>query len=284
MKIRIADTADKQALKLLWKHCFNDDDKFINFWFNTVFKPENTIIAITDNCISGALQIIPYDICMNEKTIKSAYICGVGVHEKYRNLGIGSELMHYAHAHLQKKGFELAILISEANDFYKKLGYKTGSSKYLCELPEANNTLKYTVVKNDFDISDMEKIYETYCKNYNGFIKRERREFSYLVNHYSMYPGGTYVIYINNVPSAYIICEIENKTVKADEIAYINDDGFNAAIDFIKLNSVNEALITTGEFEKSVLKPKSKTRTIWYMSLSKTDFYENTKNCFFSIL
>ncbi len=284
MKICIADKADKEDLKLLWKHCFNDDDKFINFWFDTVFRPENTVIAITDNRISGALQLIPYDICINENIIKSAYICGVGVYKNYRNLGIGSELMHYAHAHLRKSGFELAILISEVDDFYQKLGYKTGSSKYLCELPATNNTVKYTVVKNNFDISDMKKVYESYCKNYNGFIKRERREFSYLVNHYSMYPGGTYLIYINDVPSAYIICEIENKTVTADEIAYINDDGFNAAIDFINSNSVNKALIATGEFEKSVLTPKSTTRTIWYMPLTATDFYENTENCFLSIL
>lgn len=289
MNIYLANQAHKAELKQLWQHCFNDDDAFTDFWFDTVFKPHNTVIAAQNNSICGALQIVFYDISLHGNIIKSAYVCGVGVKEQYRKSGIGTRIMEFAHHILKNAGIELVFLISEADEFYKKLGYIPCCSKLAYKYsPRTVNTTGCIVYTNTFDVSAMKKVYDAYCEKFPGFIKRNLFEFEYLKKEYSLYSGGTSLIYINNLPSAYIIYDIENGVFHADEIAFTNSEGLYAVLDFIYNSSCKNAVITTAandgitdffSFEHAV-----PARTIWALSLNELLSANMLNDCFISIL
>ena len=46
----------------IWNYCFNDEDTFVDYYFNHKYKNYNTIVACEDNDIVSSLQLNQYKI------------------------------------------------------------------------------------------------------------------------------------------------------------------------------------------------------------------------------
>ncbi len=148
---------DKEMVAKLWQDVFHDTDEFVNLFFSRVYKPENTLVIKHNDMIIAALQMIPYDLKLNNKIIPSAYVCGVCTHPSERGKGLMNKLMHEAMNEMQKKGFGITTLIPAEPwlfDFYKKFGYTQpvnySIEEYTChqQSVEAMNTdCPYTFVE-----------------------------------------------------------------------------------------------------------------------------------------
>ena len=287
MDISLAKSKHKQELKKLWKHCFHDDDEFINIWFDGFFKSENTVICTENDNILGALQFVCYDITDKAgKVIKSAYICGVGVYEKYRGLKIGTNLMNFAHEILKERNIQLAFLISEADEFYYNLGYKAHCSKLSFSFTPSPVFCPSYTIKDE--VKNALKIYNHYCSTFDFYINRTASEFNYITNHYSLY-GGFKTLYFKNSPCAYIAYYIEDGCFYADEIAFSSQEGLAAILDYVYKSGCKKAVITTSGNDglKSLISATKiqKTRTILVLELNNSSEFMNTaENCFISVL
>jgi GNAT superfamily N-acetyltransferase len=126
--IQYARKEHRSALMKMWKLCFEDTDDFIRFYFNVVFRDNETLILTNKKNKEpiASLQMIPYQLKTGTKTYAAAYISGAMTHPDYRRKGLMNELLHVAFEELRKKNIPLSFLIPQEKwlfGFYERFGY-----------------------------------------------------------------------------------------------------------------------------------------------------------------
>ncbi len=246
MKISFAKNEHKKSLLYLWQHCFHDDDAFCNFWFCDVFNPQNTIIA-ENECgeIIGSLQIIYCKLNICGRLVSSAYICGVGVSEKYRRKKIATQLIKYCEEYLKKSGIQFIFLISEADRLYYSLGYEPYFSRMTYEFPPFDLNIRNFNAKANY--SDALNIYNSFCSGFSCFCERSEDDFRLLDSEYKASGGRCLTLYSNNIPKAYIAYYTENGTIYADETGFCGKYGAELIIQFIYSLSAKNCIMTASK-------------------------------------
>jgi predicted acetyltransferase len=117
----------KADLKNLWRLCFPDDTKaFIDFYFDAVYRNEETLIYPEKNKPVASLQIIPYQLKIGKAIFKAGYISGAMTHPDFRRKGYMGKLLNTAFEVMKDKGYDYTFLIPQEKwlcDFYGKYGY-----------------------------------------------------------------------------------------------------------------------------------------------------------------
>jgi GNAT superfamily N-acetyltransferase len=142
-------------LRSLWKTCFPaDSDRFIDLYFNFVYKNDETLIRLVDDRPVSALQIIPYTLSIAGNHCQGGYLSGIMTHPDHRNRGYMNELMHAALHRMQKSGFAYSFLIPQREmlvALYARYGFR------LCDAnphPPINRVLKtpaqWSIIQQDY--------------------------------------------------------------------------------------------------------------------------------------
>ena len=84
MRIRIATFEDREDVIKLWKNCFEDSNKYIEFFFNRRWNPKFTPLLIKNNEIIGMAHLLP---CVLQPKQNALYWYAVGIRGDYRNQG-----------------------------------------------------------------------------------------------------------------------------------------------------------------------------------------------------
>ena len=130
-------------LKTLWKLCFPEDtDRFIDFYYNKIYKDDETLVCFKDDRLVAALQIIPYSIKTGNQIRTGGYLSGIMTHPDHRKQGYMNKLLKAAFDEMENKHYDYAFLIPQEKglvDMYAKYGFR------LCEpnpQPPENIVLK----------------------------------------------------------------------------------------------------------------------------------------------
>ncbi|MDR1527332.1 MAG: GNAT family N-acetyltransferase [Dysgonamonadaceae bacterium] len=141
--IQYSEDRYKPDLKALWKICFPEDtDLFITFYFNEIYKNDETLICLEDHQPVAALQIIPYSIKTGNHIRKGGYLSGIMTHPAYRKRGYMDKLLNASFDEMKKKSYDYTFLIPQEKELavmYAKYGFR------LCESnpqPPVNRVLK----------------------------------------------------------------------------------------------------------------------------------------------
>ena len=130
IKIRSAVKGDTGRQKQIWKLCFGDDDDYIDFYFESKYREDETLLMLLDGEIVSMLTIIPVEVVTADgRTFPSAMQYAVATHPKYRGRGFASRLIDFCDRHLEQKRMEMSVLVPAEErlfDFYGKRGYKKG--------------------------------------------------------------------------------------------------------------------------------------------------------------
>ena len=159
------------ALKEMWKLCFpNDSDTFIDFYFNEVYKNDETLVYLKDGTPAAALQMIPYSLKSGKETFRAGYISGAMTHPDFQRRRFMKELLLSSFELMRKRGFDYTFLIPQGKwlvDFYRKFGYKITErtckgDAYHCDDEIQDRPVDY------HSISDTAAIYRIY----NHFLSK----------------------------------------------------------------------------------------------------------------
>jgi predicted acetyltransferase len=146
--IRFGENKDKDSLKEMWKLCFPlDTDQFIDFYFDKVYKNEETLVFIENDKPIASLQMIPYQLKIGTTVSLAGYISGAMTHPAFRKKGYMSQLLPIAFDAMKEKGYDYTFLIPQEEwlfGFYEKFGYQTFVSPPLKELKDFKNIQSYT--------------------------------------------------------------------------------------------------------------------------------------------
>lgn len=128
-----------EQAKQLWREAFGDPEGFIEAFFQTGFSFARCRALEEKGQLAAALYW--FDCQWNEK--KLAYIYGVATAKAFRGKGLCRKLMEDTHRHLQKNGYDSAVLVPASEGLfvmYEKMGYRGFSPMEKREIPAAGKT------------------------------------------------------------------------------------------------------------------------------------------------
>jgi predicted acetyltransferase len=132
--IRKGADAYKADLKNLWKLCFPDDtETFVDFYFDNVYRNDETLILLNENRPVASLQIIPYQLKMGKTVSLAGYLSGIMTHPGFRKKGYMGKLLNAAFEVMKDEKYDYTFLIpqkKELYDLYEKYGYVPAFPKH----------------------------------------------------------------------------------------------------------------------------------------------------------
>lgn len=125
--ITFGKSAYTKELQALWQEAFGDSDEYLNAFFTSVYKDENTLVYVEGGRSAAALYIVPYTMPQKEGNIKIAYLYALATRPSFRGQGIMARLIERSFEICQKRGYRLLTLIpSERSlfDYYRRFGFE----------------------------------------------------------------------------------------------------------------------------------------------------------------
>jgi len=129
-EIRLAQKGEIVRLKEIWKLCFGDPERYIDFYFANRYKEDGTAVLLHDGVISAMLTMIPVQtVIPDNRNFNTAMLYAIATHPKYQNKGFATQLMDFSNQYLLTKKKELSVLVPakrELFEYYRKQGYQDG--------------------------------------------------------------------------------------------------------------------------------------------------------------
>lgn len=112
-----------EALRHLWRQCFDDEEDYIDLFFRTAYRPDRCRTLERDGKLLAALYYLDCS-CRGEKL---AYLYAVGVAPEARGRGLCRALMADTHAALAWQGYAGTVLVPDGEGLrgmYRSMGYR----------------------------------------------------------------------------------------------------------------------------------------------------------------
>lgn len=125
--IRLGKKEDRNGLEELFDLCFPGEKSFTRWFFQRVWKPENTLLCEEEH-IQAMLQLLPVRLRQGENRGQGLYVYGVGTHPSCRGKGLAGALLEEAREKGAEQGIDLLMLIPQETslfDYYRRFGYRT---------------------------------------------------------------------------------------------------------------------------------------------------------------
>ncbi len=111
--------------RILWKNCFNDKERYMDYYFSEKCKNNDILMDIEDNHVVSMVHLNPYQLKWQEKEIKSYYIVGVSTEEKFRKQGRMRKLLEQAFAKMRQEQIPFTYLMPSNKKIYEPFGFQT---------------------------------------------------------------------------------------------------------------------------------------------------------------
>ena len=198
-------------MRELMEKCFDDEEEFINYYFNEKINENKVLVARVNGEFAGMLHLCPREICVMGTPVKCYYLARGAVKKAYRDHGVMHSMVTRAMEDMRKEGCLFAYLVSGYGD-YEELGFQT-----VCETVELDLDLEYLEdedqVPDDLsgehgyymtrlrEMSDEEiaKLAEALNKNleakYKAFARRSVHELKNMLREHISENGGVVAIF-----------------------------------------------------------------------------------------
>lgn len=125
------DQAAVEQMKQIWRECFQAEEEYLEIYFSTRYRPNETLVYRENGVVLGMLTLFPciYRAFWNGKLreYNARYLFAVATLPSAQGKQISTKLLAYADKVLQEQGVDLALLApatSQLYHFYEKRGYR----------------------------------------------------------------------------------------------------------------------------------------------------------------
>jgi len=223
-------TAEQTAeIREIFSICFpNEDTRYMDYFFKSVYEPENCYVNIVDGKIVSTLIRNPHAIMFNGRVLQASMIMGVATLPEYRRKGYMQELMDVVldaceHSEL------LTLIQSESPVIYEPFGFSTVYKRKDVRL-ERKDVKRITNFGCAYEPTaiDLLKVYSAFIRRFNGFYARDLQ---YFVDYKKeiIAEGGKIVAYYNGKYQiqGYAVMIPQGKELCVEEIVYLDSMSLN---------------------------------------------------------
>ena len=126
--IRRALDSDRVALEAVYSACFPGEPAFMTWFFDHVWRPEDTLLWQENDAILADVLAIPVTIYLDGQRWPAHYIYAAGTLPEARSRGIMGALLVRAFEDGRVEGQHFSVLITQNDslfNFYRPFGYTT---------------------------------------------------------------------------------------------------------------------------------------------------------------
>lgn len=174
VNLRKAKKNDIPKLKELWQICFGDRMRYIDVFFQYMFKEENTLIAEIENRVAGVVYVL--ERSLHDK--KFLYGYAIGVFPEFRGNNICETMLDRIKSEI--KDTDVIFGLHPANDklakFYKRIGLNEMYSLKLVDGSDFSSTESYTFC----DVTD-DEFFEMRNATFKNSVDWDKNALSYIL-------------------------------------------------------------------------------------------------------
>lgn len=130
------DEAEEQ--KRLWKQAFGDDPRYIDWFYQCCWHPENMLLLLEDGNLASMLALLPHGLTLpNGAEVTAYYVYALATDAAVRSKGYGRQLLHYVDDHLKALGADCVTVVPAEPSLFKffgTVGFAPGFSTRKVEL------------------------------------------------------------------------------------------------------------------------------------------------------
>lgn len=137
-RVVFANENDLEQIKLIWKTCFEDEDKYIEFYLKNRFETENMLVIHEDGKPVSMASFLPIQLRQGEEWIPAKYVYAVATLPQYRGKGLAAEILQHGF-----EKYEEPLLLQpeseELKKYYERLGFVNSFEKRGWEIKMSQN-------------------------------------------------------------------------------------------------------------------------------------------------
>lgn len=130
VEIRPSRPDEAQAQKDLWRAAFGEDPRYIDWFYECCWRPEDTLLLLEDGKLASMLALLPQTIHLPGGGAASAwYVYALATDPNVRSKGYGRQLLLYVDDFLKARGADCVTVVpAEASlfKFFGMVGYLPG--------------------------------------------------------------------------------------------------------------------------------------------------------------
>lgn len=224
MQLRIPAHNDYWNIRALWDECFPEDsDAWRDWYFDHVYKPENTFALFENSVPVSMAQINEYNMVLNHKPIKAYTLAGVSTSKAFRRRGYADQLVKESLKEMYRRNTAYSFLYPFNYNFYLPYGYRTAYSVTAVESEPGPSAGMHYQISDVRSMDDLAMLYEEYAAPLNGYVVRSSDYFKTKLLEYSADHYDIETVMEGGHPIAYIIGRHEQDHYKLDEFVCIAD-------------------------------------------------------------
>lgn len=248
--IKFADNNTKQQVYDMWKTVFGDPDNYMELYFRTKYKNENTLIYLKDGKAVASLQMLSFNFTFHGEEIPIYYLSGVCTLPEARKKGYMEQLLLKSFEVCKERGIPLMILVPQEDwllKFYDKYGF--------AQTFESNDnpliSLSELISKYPNDLESAYKEFDVQFRNQDMTVQKTFDDFRSIVEEGALWDfptknsliGMTRVIDAERLLSIFskntivngLILKIKDKLISENNLEYVFpkiDEGIIASSQF----------------------------------------------------
>ncbi|MGG3470049.1 GNAT family N-acetyltransferase [Neobacillus pocheonensis] len=236
-----------------------------------------------DDTLAAKLHIIPFNVVMNDAEWKMGGIAGVATYPEYRRNGYVKSLIIDSLKQMRDSDQIVSLLHPFDFSFYRKFGWEILSEKKKITIEKMD--LKFLETQQgsirryskETHNDEIEKIYQQFCSQYTGMLKRETNWWKQNVYH----KDSQLAVYYNSEIEAkgYILYKVKESKMEVQELVALDHEARKGLWNFIcqhdsMVETVTMNLASQDPFPYFLPQPKVKTEVYPYFMARIVDAEE----------
>ena len=123
IEIRPSAPEEAEAQKTLWKAAFGDDPRYIDWFYQCCWKPEDTLLLLEEGRLASMVALLPQTMFLPGGERACAwYVYALATDPAVRSKGYGRQLLEHVDQFLKARGADCATVVPAEASLFKFFG------------------------------------------------------------------------------------------------------------------------------------------------------------------
>ncbi len=230
-----AENYDTDKLKQVYKICFNDEDEYMDFFYDKTFNLTETFAALDEEKVISMATTFFVELNAYDKKYKGIYLYAVSTLPSHRGKGLMRKVEEYIKNYYKNQDYDFICLVPTNEsligmygklgyDVVLKLGFKTIKKSDICDDSVYS---EISVMTKDEFITERKR----YLSTLNSYIEFDETLYDYIYDEL-IFDEFDIIQIKNEFATGYIICKKYDKKLYIKEMT-VSKESFNLAINEI---------------------------------------------------
>ncbi|HWR23544.1 MAG TPA: GNAT family N-acetyltransferase [Feifaniaceae bacterium] len=188
LEVRTAVLSDKEAYRELWRICFGDSERFMDWFFSERFFPEYSSCLLEDGAMMSALQSYPLHVRIRNQILPASMLTGVSTHPERSGRGYMKQIFLH---HMQRvRSFGIPIVFhtpAHLPTFFSRGHFPATDTLHLTLANAHADALPEGISRQDpyNGLGPLQVCYHKATARYSGCVSRTAADFAYKLRDYA---------------------------------------------------------------------------------------------------